>query len=297
MAEEKELRPLSSYLEFGLRLHREDFFQLTAGTLLVYLPFSLIVLFIHPPVEALVKNAEGMMALLPRMVISQLMLRVLQTFVLIMIILRVDGRRKSGEDIWDFSEAFARLGRVALVDVVYVFGLQVGGIVVFWIALMVVGIVFGENPLALPTAVMITLFAVIGPAVRYYFASYVSLFHETRLRDSFRGAAVVSSGGERLVVALVAIFMMVWLVVWQISQGIFGGGILGQLIVQAGVMTASIPYFIAAYLLFLDLAPPDSDESTADRGKIPGVIDPFEDKPPDLEPEEEKPGEENPSAE
>ncbi len=297
MAKERELRPLSGYLEFGVRLHWEDFTQLTAGALLVYLPVSLLVLFIHPSVQNIVKHTKGMAVLLPQMLFSQLLLRVLQAFVLIMIILRVEARRKSGGNVWDFSEAFTCIKRVALVDLVYVFGLQVLGIVVFWVALMVAGLLLGENPMVFPVAAMIAAFAVIGPAIRYYFVSYVSLFHGTRLTESFHRAALICTGGERLVVSLVMTFLLVWFVVWQVAQGMFGGGIVGQVIVQAGVMTTSIPYFIASYLIFFDLAPPETDEGPAGGGQIPGVIDPFESDPLESDTGGEKPEENFPPAE
>ncbi len=292
MTEEKGLRPLSSYLEFGVRLHWEDFTQLTAGMLAVYLPFSSLVFFIHPSVEAIVKQPDGMAVLLPRIFISQLLLRVLQTFVLIMIILRIEERRKSGKNIWDFSEAFLRIKRVALVDLAYVFGLQMVGVTVFLLSLMVAGILMGESPLALPVAFTISAFVVIGPGVRYYFASFVSLLYATRFSESFRRAAVVSSGGERLVVSLVMTFLLIWFVVWQVAQGIFGGGIFGQVIVQAGVMTTSIPYFIAGYLLFRDLVPPGADESAAGGKEIAGMPE-----PPEVEPGGDKAEEDYPPVE
>jgi hypothetical protein len=273
MTHDRELRPLSSYLEFGLRLHWEDFSQLTTGALLIYLPISVLVIFIHPPIEAIVKPTEGMSTLLPRMVISQLLLRVLQTFVLIMIILRIEARRNSGENVWDFSEAVSRVGRVALVDLAYVFGLQIMGIAVFGMALMIVGLLFGDNPLTLPVSFLVSAFLVVGPAVRYYFSSYVSLFLGTSFIDSFKRAATISAGGERLIVALVMTFLIVWFVVWQIFQGIFGGGVLGQLMVQAGVMTTSIPYFIATYLLFFDLVPPEEERTPSIGTEIPGFSD------------------------
>ncbi len=297
MAKERELRPLSSYLKFGVRLHWEDIAQLTAGALLVYLPISLLVLFIHPSVQTIVKHTEGMGALLPQMLFSQLLLRVLQAFVLIIVILRVDARRKLGENVWDVSEAFACIKRVALVDLVYVFGLQILGIVVFWVAILVAGLLLGENPMVFPVAFMIAAVVVIGPAIRYYFASYVSLFHGTPLLESFRRAALICTGGERLVASLVMTFLLVWFAVWQVAQGMFGGGTLGQIIVQAGVMTTSIPYFIASYLIFFDLAPPEADGAPTGEGQIPGVIDPFESDPLESEPGEEKPEEKFPPTE
>ncbi len=298
MAEEKELRPLSRYLEFGVRLYREDFTQLTAGALLVYVPISLLVLFIHPAMENIPKNVEGIIALLPRMLVSQLMLRVLQTFVLIMIILRIDARRKSGEDVWDFSTAYACFGRVVLVDLVYFFGLQITGFVVFWVAMMVAGLLLGSNPMAFLVAGMIAMAVLMGPFVRYYFASYVSLFHKTRLTESFQLAGVLSSGGERLVISLLIPFFFLWFMVWVVSTILFGGGILGSLMFQAGVMTTSIPYFIASYLLYLDLAPPEADDkSAAGGGEIPGVIDPFGSEPPGAAPGGENPEENHPPTE
>ena len=67
MAEEKSLRSLSNYLEFGVRLYREDFSQLTAGALIAYLPLAALALYIHPPMEAILKSAENAFELVPRM--------------------------------------------------------------------------------------------------------------------------------------------------------------------------------------------------------------------------------------
>lgn len=289
MPDPKKLRPLSSYLEFGMRLYREDFAQLTLGSILVYVPLSWLLLSFHPSMETIVKNPEGLLPLLPKMLLLQLGLRVIQTFVVIMIVLRIDARRISEEDVWDFSAAFDSLGRVVLVDLVYVFGLHFLGIMVFWGA-MNLGAIFlgGGIPLFFP--VIIALTVVVGPFVRYYFASFVSLFRATSLTESFRDSAALSAGSERLVLSLVMTFIGVWLVVLFLVQVVFGVGYLGQIAVQAGVMAASIPYYIVSYLLYLDLAPPETDDrSPAGSGQIPGVIDPF-----GPQPGPENPGEDHP---
>jgi hypothetical protein len=262
MAEEKSLRTLSNYLEFGVRLYREDFSQLTAGALIAYLPLSALALFIHPPMELLLKSAENAFDLVPRMLLAQLIIRVLQTFVLVLIILRIEARRKGDENVWDISEAFSRLGRVAAVDLAYAVGIQAVGVLALWFGLMAVGVFLGESPMVLPVAATIAVFVLIWPAIRYYFASMVSLLHATSFVDSFRMAGAVSSGGERLVFTLVMTYAMVWFIVWQLAHAFFGGGMAGQVMVQAGVMVTSIPYFLAGYLLYLDLVPMAEDRVT-----------------------------------
>ncbi|MEE9255978.1 MAG: hypothetical protein V3V56_02280 [bacterium] len=262
MAEEKSPRSLSNYLEFGVRLYREDFPQLTAGALIAYLPLAALALYIHPPMESILKSAESAFDLVPRMLFAQLIIRVLQTFVLVLIILRIEARRKGDENVWDISEAFSRLGRVAAVDLTYAIGIQAVGILALWFALMAAGVVMGESPMVLPIAATIAAFVLIGPAIRYYFASMVSLLHATPFIESFRMAGAVSSGGERLIFTLVMTYMMVWFIVWQLSHAFFGGGMAGQIMVQAGVMVTSIPYFFAGYLLYLDLVPMAEDRVT-----------------------------------
>ena len=134
MSEERTLRPLSSYLEFGWRLHREDFSQLTGGGLVAYLPLSILALFIQSPVESIFKSADQALALLPRIFASQMVLRVLETFVLILVILRVEARRTGDQNVWDILGTFSRLRRVAAVDLVYFIGIQLIGSLVFWLA-------------------------------------------------------------------------------------------------------------------------------------------------------------------
>ncbi len=295
MADEKELRPLARYLEFGTRLFLEDFAQLISGVLLIYVPISLLGLFILPSMENIPRNAEGIIALLPRSVISQLILRVLQTFVMIMLILRIDARRKSGENVWDFSTAYACLWRVVAVDLVFFIGLYILVVPVFVVAMMVAGFLLGRLDIVILVAAMISLAVLMGPFTRYYFASYVSLFHGTRLSESFGLAAIISSGGERLVIALLVPFCFLWFLIWVVSTIVFGGGILGVVIFHAGMIVASIPYYIASYLLYLDLVPPEADDkSAAGGGEIPGVIDPFGPEPPEAAPGGENPEETHP---
>ncbi len=259
MTEERNLRVLSKYLEFGVRLHWEDFFGLTAGALLVYLPFSLLAIYIHPSVEDIFKGSGPAVILIPRILFSQLIIRVIQTFVLVLIILRLESRRAGDENVWDVAEAYSRMGRVVAVDLAYFVGIQFLGILALWLGLVIVGLVLGDSPMGFPIAISVAAFVVIGPAVRYYFASLVSLLHGTSFTSSFRMAGAVSSGGERLIAALVMTYMMVWFIVWQVFHGLFGAGVLGQILVQAGMMTTSIPYFFSGYLLYLDLVPETED--------------------------------------
>ncbi|MBT3350701.1 MAG: hypothetical protein HOC91_03695 [Nitrospinaceae bacterium] len=262
MTEERQMRPLSSYLEFGLRLHWEDFSQLTAVVLLVYLPFSFLAIYIHPPVETVFKSAEKALALIPGIMISQLIIRVVQTFVLVLVVLRLEAKRERDENLWDFTEAFSRMGRVVVVDLVYFLGLQFVGILFLWFGLLLTGILMGGSPLGLPVAISVVAVLVIGPAIRYYFATLVSLLHGTSIRESFRMAGSVSNGGERLIATLVMTYMMIWFVIWQLFHGVFGGTIFGQVMVQAGVLVSSIPYFFSGYLLYMDLLPGADDMVT-----------------------------------
>jgi hypothetical protein len=266
MMEERRMRPLSSYLEFGLRLHWEDFSQLTAGVLLVYLPFSFLAIYIHPPVETVFKSAEKALSLIPGIMLSQLIIRIVQTFVLVLVVLRLEAKRERDEDVWDFTEAFSRFRRVVAVDLAYFVGLQFVGILFLWIGLMLTGFLMGGSPLGLPVAISVAAFLVVGPAIRYYFASLVSLLHGTSIMESFRMAGSVSNGGERLIATLVMTYMMIWFVVWQLFHSVFGGAIFGQVMVQAGVLVSSIPYFFSGYLLYMDLLPGADDMVTLQDG-------------------------------
>jgi hypothetical protein len=287
MTGERYLRALSKYLEFGVRLHWEYFFGLTAGVLLAYLPFSLLAIYIHPSVEDIFKGGGPAISLIPRILFSQLIIRVIQTFILVLIILRLESRRAGDEDVWDVAEAYSRLGRVVAVDLAYFVGIQLLGILALWLGLMIVGLFLGDSPMGLPIAISVAAFVVIGPAVRYYFASLVSLLHGTPFSESFRMAGDISSGGERLIAALVMTYMMVWFIVWQLFHGLFGGEVIGQIIVQAGMMTTSIPYFFSGYLLYLDLVP-ETDDRVVLSGKGNEIKDHLEGKQEGAAPEEKR---------
>ena len=56
-------------------------------------------------------------------------------------------------------------------------------------------------------------------------------------------------------------YLLVWFILWQVIQGIFGGGLLGQVLLQTGVMVTSISYYLAGYLLFSDLCEAASTEA------------------------------------
>lgn len=274
--EERDLRPLSSYLEFGLRLHLEDFAQLTGGALLVYVPVSLILTMIMPPFptfEEITQSTGGVMAVISRVVGALILLRVALNFVIILILLRVDARRSQGQSVWDFPAAFARLWPVALVDLSYVIGVHMAGLLIFMGSFLAAGGLVGKNFLTLPIAMTVTAFLILGPAIRYYFASYLMLFRGGGFAEVFQGSAAISSGGERLILSLVAVFLGIWFLLLAVVQRLFGAGFLGQILLQASMMTFYIPYFITSYLLFLDLASPEAKSSPAGGGELPDVAD------------------------
>lgn len=274
MTEERSLRPLSSYLEFGWRLHWEDFSQLTAWALGAYLPLSILTLYIQPPVEMIFKGAEQALPLLPRIFAAQVILRVLETFVLVLIILRIEARRNGDENIWDIEEAFSRIRRVATVDLAYFVGIQAITVLVFWLGLMLASMFIGSGPPSFYFAISVAAFVSIGAAVRYYFASLIALLHGTSFSESFRMAGAVSSGGERLIVTIVMTYMAVrYMMLPYFFSKVFGGDIFGQVMIQAGFIATSIPYYLAGYLLYLDLAPAAKEQVTLSREAIKEVPD------------------------
>lgn len=255
MADEKALRPLSRYLEFGVKRHLEDFLQVTVTVLLIYLPFALVALFLHPSMRSLVKSGAQTFSVLPRMVAAQVLLRLLQVFVFILLILRLEARRKGEENVWDLAEAFSRMRQVAPVDLAYAFGLQLLAVLLLWLSLTVAGALLGESPLSLPLAFTITAFSVLAPAVRYYFCSLTALLYGEGFLASFQRAGALSAGGERLIVLLVLTYLFVWFMFWQVLLGMFGTGFFGQFLVHAAIMVSSVSYFFAGYGLFMDLVP------------------------------------------
>jgi len=64
-------------------------------------------------------------------------------------------------------------------------------------------------------------------------------------------------------------YLLVWFILWQVIQGIFGGGLLGQVLLQTGVMVTSISYYLAGYLLFSDLCESASARRTDEADQIP----------------------------
>jgi len=242
-------------LEFGIRIHLEDFSQTTAVVLSLYLPLAVLALSLHPPVRALMNPAGGAVSLISQMLFAQLLLRLVQVFVFVLLILRLEAHRNQEGNVWDLAEALSQLGRVARVDLAYAFGLQILAILIFWLSLTVASLLFGEGPLSLPFAFSLTAFLVIAPAVRFYFCSLAALLHGDGFAASFRRAGEVSAGGERQIVLLVLLYLLVWFAVWQIVHGFFGAGLFGQLILQAAIMVTSISYFFAGYRLYFDLVP------------------------------------------
>ncbi|OGL60919.1 MAG: hypothetical protein A3J27_09675 [Candidatus Tectomicrobia bacterium RIFCSPLOWO2_12_FULL_69_37] len=262
--------PLSRYLELGVRIHLDDFPQISVVVLLFYLPLAYLALLLHPPLQALLRPGGGdLLILVPRMLIAQAMLRMAQLFVFILLVLRLDAQRRSRGDAWDLAETLGRLWRVARVDLAYAFGLQALAILVLWLSMGVLGFFLGSGPLIFPAALAVTAFAVITPAIRFYFCAFASLLHGDGFRAAFQRSSRAAPGAERLISLLVLTYLLVWFVIWQVAHGIFGGGVLGQLFLHAGVMLTSVSYFFAAYGLYLDLTPPLPGEAQPEGGALP----------------------------
>ncbi len=249
----KAVGPLSRYVGYGVRAHMADFAQITLFFVMIYVPVSVVALSLHPSFKSLIAPEANLAFLFPLMIASQLLLRVLQVFLFILLILRVESERKGEGGVWDVAETMRRLKSVAKVDLAYTFGLQLLGAVGFAAGLFVIDFLFASAPIGLPFAFAITVFLVLAPAVRYYFCTLTAMLYSDGFVGAFRRAGVISSGGERVVVALAMTYLLVWFILWQFIQGIFGGGLLGQVLLQTGVMVTSISYYLAGYLLFSDL--------------------------------------------
>lgn len=248
MANEKKLKPASSYIEFGLRLHKDDFTQLTAAVIFVYLPLSALALFFLPLEQmqsgsVTVDSASGIL-------LYVFLARVIQTFIFILVILKVHLQLKGEGNVWDVSGALARLARVASVDLVYVLALALA---VQWISFILMVIFFGGSVSGRIAALVVSVFVVAGPAVRYYYCTFSAMFHAEGFRDSFRIAGSISAGSERLVISIFLIYLLAWSMIWWALQNIFGVGIIGNIVTQAVIMVASLSYFFATYRLYLDL--------------------------------------------
>ncbi len=261
--------PLSKYIEFGVRNHMADFAQITRLFVMIYVPVSMIALSAHPSIKSLIAPDANLMLLFPLMIGSQLLLRVLQVFLFILLILRVESERMGDGAVWDFAEAVDRLKSVAKVDLAYTFGLQLLGVIGFAASLFIFGFLFGDSPIGLPFSFAVTVFLVLTPAVRYYFCTLTALLYGDDFAQAFRRAGVISSGGERTVVVLAMTYLLVWFILWQVIQGIFGGGLVGQVLLQTGVMVTSISYYLAGYLLFSDLCQGASGSSMDETKEIP----------------------------
>ena len=261
--------PLSRYIEYGVRNHAADFVQITRLFIAIYVPISMIALSLHPSIKSLIEPGANLMLLFPLMIASQLILRVLQVFLFVLLILRVESQRVGDGAVWDIAEAVNRLKAVAKVDLAYTFGLQLLGVVGFAAALFIFGLLFGDLPIGLPFSFAVTVFLVLTPAVRYYFCTLTALLYGDDFAPAFRRAGVISSGGEKTIVVLAMTYLLVWFILWQVIQGIFGGGLLGQVLLQTGVMVTSISYYLAGYLLFSDLCEAASANRTDETEQIP----------------------------
>ena len=260
---------LSRYIEYGVRNHVADFSQITRLFVMIYVPVSMVALSVHPSIKSLIEPDANLVLLFPLMIASQLLLRVLQVFLFILLILRVESERTGEGTVWNIAEAVNRLKSVAKVDLAYTFGLQLLGVIGFAVALFIFGFLFGDSPIGLPFAFATTVFLVLTPAVRYYFCTLTSLLYGDDFAQAFRRAGMISSGGERTIVVLAMTYLLVWFILWQLIQGIFGGGLVGQVLLQTGVMVTSISYYLAGYLLFSDLCQAASERRTDETGEIP----------------------------
>lgn len=262
--------PLSRYLELGVRIHLADFPQISVVVLLFYLPLAYLALLLHPPLQSLLRPGGGdALVLVPRMLIAQALLRTVQLFIFILLVLRLDAQRRGGGDAWDLAETLGRLWRVARVDLAYAFGLQALAMLVLWLSMGVMGFLLGSGPLVFPAALSVTAFAVISPAIRFYFCAFAALLHGDGFKASFRRSSAASSGAEKQVALLVLTYLLVWFILWQIVHGVFGGSLVGQLFLHGGVMLTSVSYFFAGYGLYLDVAPPLPGEPQAEGGALP----------------------------
>ena len=268
MANEKNLKPVSSYIEFGLRLHKDDFTQLTAAVLLVYLPLSALALFFLPLEQ--IQGGSVTVSSAPGILLYVFFARVIQTFIFILVILKVHLQLKGEENVWDVSGALSRLVRVATVDLAYVLALALA---VQWISFLLMIIFFGGSVGGRVAALVVSVFVVAGPAVRYYFCTFSAMFHAKGFGDSFRIAGAISAGSERLVIFIFLIYTIAWSMIWWVFQkwwvlqNILGGGIFGNIVAQAAIMVASLSYFFATYRLYLDLTLAEANRlANADEG-------------------------------
>ena len=272
--------PISRYLELGVRVHWDDFPQITTVVLLFYLPLASLALLLQPSLQSLLRPEAGdTLILIPRMLLAQVLLRLVQLFIFILLILRLDAQRRGQGDAWDLSETCSRIWQVARVDLAYAFGLQGLAVLVLWISTGAMGLLLGEGPLVLPAALSITAFAVLSPAIRYYFCTFAALLHRDGFRAAFQRSSMASSGAEKLIVLLVLTYLLVWFIIWQLVHGLFGGGVGGQLFLHGGVMLTSVSYFYAAYGLYLDLTPPlpgEGEVGAADEVGKPAPLPPVE---------------------
>ena len=263
------LGPLSRYIEYGVRNHAADFAQITRLFVAIYVPVSMIALSVHPSIKSLIEPEANLMLLFPLMIASQLLLRILQVFLFILLILRIESERMGDGAVWDIAEAVNRLKAVAKVDLAYTFGLQLLGVIGFAASLFIFGLFFGDSPIGLPFSFAVTIFLVLTPAVRYYFCTLTALLYGDDFAQAFRRAGMISSGGERTIVVLAMVYLLVWFILWQVIQGIFGGDLFGQVLLQTGVMVTSVSYYLAGYLLFSDLCQAASERRMDETKEIP----------------------------
>ncbi|MBI1725065.1 MAG: hypothetical protein HYR52_05460, partial [Candidatus Tectomicrobia bacterium] len=194
------------------------------------------------------------LVLVPRMLIAQALHRTVQLFIFSLLVLSLDAPRRGGGDAWDLADAF---------------GLQAQAMLVLWLRMGVMGFLLGSGPLVFPAALSVTAFAVISPAIRFYFCAFAALLHGDGFKASFQRSSAASSGAEKQVALLVLTYLLVWFILWQIVHGVFGGSLVGQLFLHGGVMLTSVSYFFAGYGLYLDVAPPLPGEPQAEGGALP----------------------------
>ncbi|MFQ5896317.1 MAG: hypothetical protein ACE5JJ_10980, partial [Nitrospinota bacterium] len=231
MSLSRELRPLGAYVDFGVRLHLSDFANLTGVVLLFFLPLAAIIVQLYPPLGQIARGGGLPPGYLFNLLMGQVLLRVLQSFIFTLVVLRaermVEPAARGEEPSWDFAGALARFPLVAAVDLVYLLMVSVG-----LMLLVVPGVVL---------------------ALRFYFCSYIALFRRLAFPQYFARAAGLARGVELKLAALYLLYQLVSQGVAFLLLGFLGVSPFSHIVVNAAAQVVLLSYFFAAYRLYLDL--------------------------------------------
>ncbi|MED5579348.1 MAG: hypothetical protein VX794_04885 [Nitrospinota bacterium] len=254
MQADKEKNQILHYFKFGCNAFFDSFNQTTLVVVSITLPIAVIAYAIQPEISSIIRvKSDISYFLIFKWLFSQAILRVVSTFVFILVILRLEIQRRGEEVFWDFALAFTSLKGVILIDFTYYFGLQIFIVLVLVFINLLVASLLGISGFTLLLSFSLVIFAAIVPFVRFYFCTFYALLKRSTFKDSFKRANLLSKNSEIKIFKLVAVYYVFTVFLLLFLSSFFGSSVPSQIILHTLVSVLFVPYCYAGYSLFFDL--------------------------------------------